>query len=344
MKGGSVASNAVSGLVTNAAYNSLTKNFSNHTNSGSCATTTKGGSSKCGKCSTCCSKTGGSKKCNCTCASCAKCTRGTRGGSVASNAVSGLVTNAAYNSLTKNFSNHTNSGSCATTTKGGSRAKKVKKAIKSSSVRSSKISPKRGGDKDYFTSVSNAVVNAVSKAMTPATTSTSEGFNVFRSNAAPAGYEYANLRGNANSTDRMRPVSGGVFNAKNMSEYMKDSNTYNVKNRRGGNPDTATQIVKGLDYSAIQHTNRMQGDIISRETPQAVNLLMTSQNASSLPALDKHISYGSITDAASPFSYSSTNNFASANPTLQPVGGKKPKAKPKVKKVKKVKKASAPKK
>lgn len=341
MKGGSVASNAVSGLPTNAAYNSLTKNFSNYTNSGSCAT--KGGSSKCSKCASCGTKTGGSKKCSCACNR-----RDARGGSVASNAVSGLVTNAAYNSLSKNFSNYTNSGSCATKAVSGG-SKKAKKT----SARSSKISPKpksakRGGDKDYFTSVSNAVVNAVSKAMTPATTSTSEGFNVFRSNSAPAGYEYANLRGNANSAGpavHARPVSGGVFNAKNMSEYMKDSNTYNVKNRRGGNPDIATQLIKGLDYSSIQHTNRMQGDIIPRETPQAVNLLMTSQNASSLPALDKHISYGSITDASSPFSYSSTNNFASANPTPQPVGGKKPKAKPKAKpKTKKVKKASAAKK
>jgi len=315
MKGGSVASNAVSGLVTNAAYNSLTKNFSNYTNSGSCgsATTAKGGSCKTRSCAKACGK-------NCGCNLCAK------GGSVASNAVSGLVTNAAYNSLSKNFSNYTNSGSCA---KGG------KKAKKASPTRSSKISPKpkaakKGGDKDYFTSVSNAVVNAVSKAMSPVATSTvSEGFNVFRSNAAPAGYEYANLRGNANSAVR---VSGGTFNAKNMSEYMKDSNTYNVKNRRGGAADTSsTQLINGMDYSAIQHTNRMQGDIISRETPQAVNLLMTSQNASALPALDKHTTYGSVTDVSSPFTYSSTNNFASAN------GGKKakPKAKPKAKKVKK---------
>ena len=326
MKGGSVASNAVSGLVTNAAYNSLTKNFSNYTNSGSCAT--KGGS-RCNK-----------KTCGCS-GNCAACEVASKGGSVASNAVSGLVTNAAYNSLSKNFSNNTNSGSCAT--KGGS-AKKAK-TTKASPARSSKISPKpkakRGGDKDYFSSVSNAVVNAVSKAMTPATPSTSEGFNVFRSNAAPAGYEYAKLRGNANAAG---PVSGGAFYAKNMSEYMKDSNTYNVKNRRGGAAaDSPTQIIKGLDYSAIQHTNRMQGDIISRETPQSVNLLMTSQNASSIPALDKHTSYGSITDASSPFTYSSTNNFASAT------GGKKRKpkaAKPKAAKpkVKKAKKASAAKK
>jgi hypothetical protein len=144
----------------------------------------------------------------------------------------------------------------------------------------------------------------------------------------------------------MRPVSGGVFNAKNMSEYMKDSNTYNVKNRQGGaNPENSTQIINGLDYSSIQHTNRMHGDFVSRATPEAVNILMSSQHASSLPVLDKYTMHGSVSDSFKlPFSYASTNNFASAN------GGKKPKAKPKAKPKSKpkskpkTKKTSAPKK
>lgn len=202
-----------------------------------------------------------------------------KGGSVASNAVSGLIDQNAYNALTKNFSNFTNAGKC-----GGSKSRKTKK----------------GGTSDPLSAVSNAVAKALSSTFNKG--AVSEGFNVFKSVPSAVGSEYANLRGNA---------KGGT---KNMSELRNNASIYSVRNRRGG---TLAKNA-GLDYSSIASTSKMYGQVTARTTPNAVNRLMATNSASSLPALNKTAMYGSTSNNAHNFSYASADKI---------VGGKKKVAK-----------------
>lgn len=265
-----------------------------------------------------------------------------KGGSVASNAVTGLVSEPGYNSLTKNFSNYTNTGKC-----GGSatKAKKCSSCVGGKCV--SCMNKKKGGNNDTLSTISGAVTRVVSNAMSSSfgkAPSISEGFNVFRSSPAPAGYEYANLRGNASAipakggatTRSCKAVqgegvskskgskSGGMFAAKNMSEYMVNSDSYAIKNRKGGS------AAAGLDYGAITHTNKMYGNVGVRETPNAVKIQMASENIGASAGLIKHATYGSATNNTQNFAYSAPSRIAS--------GGRKPAAKKKAVAVKKVKK------
>jgi hypothetical protein len=269
-----------------------------------------------------------------------------KGGSVASNAVTGLVSEPGYNSLTKNFSNYTNTGKC-----GGSatKAKKCSCCVGGKCVKC--MNKKKGGNNDTLSTISGAVTRAVSNAMSSSfgkAPSISEGFNVFRSSPAPAGYEYANLRGNASASaskggakctsgsrsckavqgkgtrQSKQSKSGGMFAARNMSEYMVNSDSYAIKNRKGGS------AAGGLDYGAITHTNKMYGNVGVRETPNAVKIQMASENIGASVGLIKHATYGSATN--------NTQNFAYSAPARIASGGRKTASKKKVVVVKKVKK------
>jgi hypothetical protein len=227
-----------------------------------------------------------------------------KGGSIASNAVSGLVTDGAYNALSRNFSNSTNSGKC-----GG----KVRKSRKL-----------RGGD--VFTNVSSAVTKALSSSFTkPA----AEGFNVFRSVSAPVNSSYGNLKGNT-------PVSGGK--TQNISHYMNNSSEYNVRNKRGG-----SEVKTGLDYSIIPTSSKLVGNSSSRAMSSDVVELKASESVSSFPAMAKEAYYGSVIDSSTQnFNYAGTDKIIQGGKRKRPVAkkakkpvAKKPKAKkPKAKKPK----------
>lgn len=225
-----------------------------------------------------------------------------KGGSVASNAVTKLVSEPAYNSLTKNFSHFTNSAKCG----GKCAAKSCKPKPKS------KPKSKKGGNP--FSTVSNAVTKALSSTFGK-NSSVSEGFNVFKSNAAPAGYEYANLRGNVKTNSNAK--SGGNFQAKNMTEYMNSSNSYALKNRKGGSG--------GLDYSIITR-NVSVSPANSRPTPNAVNRMLASNSVATSPSLIKSANYGSVKNSAHFFSYDGAPQM------VKSVAGGKCKSKSKCKK------------
>lgn len=231
-----------------------------------------------------------------------------KGGSVASDAVTSLVSDGAYNSLTKNFSHFTDNAKC------GGAAKKCSKAKCGGKKKTTAAKPKPKAGGNPFSTVSNAVTRALQNALGTTPRHVSEGFNVFKSTPAPAGYEMANLRGNVAKT--------GGFQAKNLSQYANTNvKQYMVKNRRGGS----------LDYSAIPQTSDMKGVVNSRATPEAVDRLMASNSQSVSPSLDKSTAFGSVKDTAHYFSYSGTDKI------VNPVAGGKCKAcgKSKPKKTKK---------
>lgn len=233
-----------------------------------------------------------------------------KGGSVASDAVTGLVTEGAYNSLTKNFSHFMDDAKC-----GGGRTKKCSSKAKcAASGGKKKVVPpkpkrapaKRGSAKkggNPFSTVSNAVTRALQNALGTSPAHVSEGFNVFKSSPAPAGYEMANLRGANNAAAKT-----GGFVGKNLSQYVNSNVKYNVKNRKGG----------ALDYSAIPNTADMKGFSNVRATPEAVDRLMASNSQSVSPSLDKTTAFGSVKDTAHYFSYSGSDKIVS--PVTQ--GGK----------------------
>ena len=245
MKGGSIASDAVTGLVSQSSYDSLTKNFTNNVAAAPC-----GGSSKCT------TKKGCAKK--------------KRGGSIASNAVTGLVSPSAYNSLTKNFTN--------TVTASGGRGLH-KASCKPGCKVNHKRSLKHGGD--LSGNVSSAVSNAMTAAKTAlsSTFGRSEGFNVFKSNSAPAGAEYG---------------KAGGFAGKNIADYMNNSGQYSINNRKGGSG--------GLQYGVP--SSQMHGQNISRSTPAAVDSYIANDTSGSLnPAYNPSTIYGSTTNSSKYFNY-----------------------------------------
>lgn len=242
-----------------------------------------------------------------------------KGGSVASDAVTGLVSDAAYNSLTQNFSNFMDTAKC------GGRAKKCsgakcggKKASPKPKAKAAAAKPRKAAAKapkakkggNPFSTVSNAVTRALHTALGIAPAQVNEGFNVFKSSPAPAGYEMADLRGTVNA------AKTGGFVGKNLSQYANSNvKQYSVKNRRGG----------ALDYSAIPQTGDMKGFANVRTTPDSVDRLMASNSQSVSPSLDKTTAFGSVKNAAQYFSYSGSDKMVS--PVTQ--GGKCKSCRPK---------------
>lgn len=231
-----------------------------------------------------------------------------RGGSVSSDAVTSLVSNSTYSSLSNNFTNLTSPSKCG----GGAPKKKAvakKTVAKKTVAKKTEAKPpakkkapraKKGGSSDVFSTVSNAVKSAISSTFNRG--SQSEGFNVFRSSPALAGAEYANLRGSQ--------VAKGGFAGQNLSNYMSNTNNYNVRNKKGG-------ASVGLDYSNIQHTSKMHGDVVPRATHESVNRLMATDSISSTPAMNKIALFGSTSDVAHKF------NYAGVSPVVKaPSGGK----------------------
>ena len=266
-----------------------------------------------------------------------------KGGSIASNAVSGLVSEPGYTSLTKNFSNYTNTGKCGGSASKASKASKCPACVggKCTSCKAKATKSKKGGNNDTLSSISSAVTRVVSNAMSSSfgkVPTISEGFNVFRSSPAPSGYEYANLRGNTtgalaskggakcasrsckSAQGKGAQQRGGMFAAKNMSEYMTNSDSYSIKNRKGG------AAALGLDYGAITHTNKMFGNVGVRATPNAVNIQMSAENIGASPALLKLATYGSTTNNTQNFAYSAPSRIATGG---RKPAGRKPKAAPK---------------
>ena len=254
--------------------------------------------------------------------------RSTTGGSVASNAVVQKVPVQSFDMLTKNFSNYTNSASCPGQSGGKHR--------RGCSCKKHKPSCKRGGTGNVISNVSNSVSSAARSALSSAFPKggTTEGFNVFRSSPAPAGYEYANLRGNT--------VRSGGMGLKNMSEYMNNASTYTVRNRSGGSGASGNAgSAPGLNYSGITSGTKVMGDMSGRATPIAVDRLLADSNHSSLPALNKTTGYGSTTDSAHFFNYSGVKDpffGGKKRRAAKPAKKTKPVKKP-VKKTKPVKKA-----
>lgn len=243
-----------------------------------------------------------------------------KGGSVASNAVVAKVPTQSFDMLTKNFSNYTNAARCASHSGGCNCKAKCRGAH-----------CKRGGDSDILSTVSKSVTNSFRNALKGST----GGFDVFKSVPAPAGFEYANLRGASAAAPRSggackacsRPRTGGNASLRNMSSYMSNSNTYTVKNRRGGAgseagaPSSLSYNVKAVAPSSD----------FSRGTPIDMDRYLASSNPSALPAMNKTAVYGGVTDSPHFFNYSGVKDpvFGGKRKAAKPKAAKPKAAKPK---------------
>ena len=240
MKGGSVASGAVTNLVSPELYNSMSKNFDNSIDS-SCL---DGGRSKT-------RKTSKNKK---------------RGGSDASNAVIELVNPVAFDKLSSNFDNTVQVAGCSCGA--GKTGKRCKCGCSKGGKKNSKC--KTGGSDGIWKTVMKDI---------------SEQF---------AG---ACLNQKAGS-----PFD--ISNLKNINDYESAGVNITNKKKMGGACDTGPTNVVGLDYSGIKY-NSAQGTQFDRALSSDVLLTMTdsSINTSGISSMNKVVEFGGIDSNPSTFSF-----------------------------------------
>lgn len=240
MKGGSVASSAVTNLVSPELYDSMSKNFDNNLDS-SCL---DGGKSK---------KSRKSSK---------------KGGSDASNAVIQLVDPAAFDKLSTNFDNTIQCAGCSCGA--GKTGKTCNCGCNKGGKRTTKKSKcKTGGSDGIWKTVMKDI---------------SEQF---------AG---AGLQQKAGEFD--------ISNFKNINDYESSGVNITNKKKMGGACDTTPTNVVGLDYSGIKY-NSAQGIPVDRALSSDVLLTMTdsSINTSGISSMNKVVEFGGIDSSPSAFSF-----------------------------------------
>lgn len=243
MKGGSVASSAVTNLVSPEMYDSMSKNFDNNLDS-SCL---DGGKLK--------TKRTISKKTK-------------KGGSDASNAVIQLVDPAAFDKLSTNFDNTIQCGGCSCGA--GKTGKRCKCGCSNAGKTVKKTKCKTGGSDGIWKTVMKDI---------------SEQF-------AGAG---------------LHQKAGAEFdisNFKNINDYESSGVNITNKKKMGGACDTTPTNFVGLDYSGIKY-NSAQGIPFDRNLSTDVLLTMTdsSINTSGISSMNKVVEFGGIDSSPSAFSF-----------------------------------------
>jgi hypothetical protein len=243
MKGGSVASSAVTGLVSPELYDSMSKNFDNNLDS-SCL---DGGKSRKQRAKRTSSKNSKTKK----------------GGSDASNAVVQLVNPAAFDKLSTNFDNTIQCAGCSCG------AGKTGKKCKCDCGKGGKSKCKTGGSDGIWKTVMKDI---------------SEQF---------AG---AGLSQKAGEFD--------ISNFKNINDYESSGVNITNKKKMGGACDSTPVNLVGLDYSGIKH-NSAEGIPFDRNLSSDVLLTMTdsSINTSGISSMNKVVEYGGIETQPSNFAF-----------------------------------------
>ena len=258
-----------------------------------------------------------------------------KGGSVASDAVTSLVSADAYNQLSRNFTNHVGE-QC-----GGALCKRCGRKVGGGKKKSSRKhhSVKKGGDGSGLDSVFKSFTNSASVALgLKSNVGAKSNFteSVFASAPAPAynavlprnvgvqanakshfSNSVAKVSNSSQNTSKMqfadpikaptvggncphrsKAVSGG--NLRSMSELMARNagSSYSIKNKRGG-ADTV-----GLNYNAIRTANDAAGATVDRSPNGIVDRLLATEQVPALPVIQKFTQYGSPLDTKMSFTYS----------------------------------------
>jgi hypothetical protein len=250
-----------------------------------------------------------------------------KGGSVASDTVSGLVNAGTYNSMSKTFSNDF----C------GGRKKPVKKETKPIIVK--KAHAHKGGDGGEFGLLNSAMSALSIKPFSPVTSpfasrpaplelSTVLPRNVGVQQTAPT---KATTGGNAQAKQPKQTKRGGSMpatlqNIKTMSQLMeRDASIYSLRNKRGGAAATPQSL--GLNYSAVAHTGHTNGYNINRAlaSTEVPNRILAAEPAFTAAPLQKTVQYGATTDSKTAFSYWNPQTVTSE--TVKSTAGGAPKSK-----------------
>jgi hypothetical protein len=339
-KGGSVASDAVTSLVSADTYKGMNNMFSNqYSNNKQC------GGKKSNKCPTC----GGSYKKK-------REARARRGGGIVDSLQQGVKS--ATNAMKLNFVNESPFQSTP-------------------APALSEVLPRNAGVKDQFVNPIEKTIDDLQKVVNVtkkssfvnAAANSPKVPNVSKPPSAPApkapatvstfsnggNDSYANYVnqphvGGKKKCKHPRKHHGGSM--KSMSEMMSQNanSSYALFNKKGGSKDGF-----GLNYDLIKSVGQPNGDTVDRSvaSSEVPNRILANESYSGMPRISKFTAYGSPSDTKLPFAYSSQKvSVAAANAAAASTGGaskeklkalfKKARslAKSKAKKAKSVKKSS----
>lgn len=315
-KGGSVASDAVTSLVSADTYAKMNTMFSNDYSNKQC------GGSKLKKCPTCGGayrkkKTSKGKKCK-------------RGGGI-------------FDALNNGVSNLAQSAQSAL----GVKSNFVDSPFRSSPAPAlSGVLPRNVGVKDHFANnlanaakeiatgnsaaarpslaskpaVANAKVGAPPEVKSTFTQSPPPTVNVSK---MPSEKFVGNVPvptikgGKSKKVKKHRKMRGGEM--KSMSEMMSQNagTSYSIQNKRGGSKDGL-----GLSYNAIKTSGLPNGPSVNRDVASSSipNELLAREQVSAMPLIQKFTAYGTPSDTKQAFSYSS-ERLTSAPAPSQATGG-----------------------
>lgn len=196
-----------------------------------------------------------------------------KGGSVASDAVTSLVSDDTYLHMNKTFTNtlsQCGGSSCPTCgSKLGGKKHKTKKGKK----------VKKGGDSPFKSEPAPALDSVLPRQM----------------NMSEVTQEFKVVEGGKKKSV-VKKKKGG--NLKSLHELNSNSSDYKLKNKSGGSDNTS------LNYNAARSTIFTYGDIIDRGNQQVQNKLLATESVPTMPTLNKGTEFGKTLDSDMKFSYS----------------------------------------
>jgi hypothetical protein len=219
-----------------------------------------------------------------------------KGGSVASDSVTSLVSSDAYTKMNTGFTNNFANGQC------GGRLKLASKCA----TCNNNLKLKRGGAaslEDFMKSLSK--INAMATKLN------------FTNNdiiSKPSSAKVKERKTRLTQDKKKKSHEGGSMNVLSAQNV---GNSYTLRNKKGGfaNPNESM----GLSYNSIQYQGNNNGAGIEKSfsSQNIPNKILATEQVPHLPLLQKFINYGAPTptDTKLPFSYNSVKH----------VGGKKKK-------------------
>lgn len=244
-----------------------------------------------------------------------------KGGSVASDAVTSLMSPHAYNTMNSNFTNQYSNarsqagGNCNSTcpTCGGSNKHK------------NKNKSKKGGSMNMMDTITQGMksnfVNSAPFVSAPAPAFNSASLrNSMHTNTSPKSItllSHEEMMGGKKKVEKVKSKSksksktqkGGEAEVVSLSTLMSTNSglDYKIDNKKGGASDAAQTI--GLNYNNILNQSMPTGDPINMASSiqNVGNRIMSTETVSSLPLINKITSFGMPPNSNQPFNYSSSN-------------------------------------
>jgi hypothetical protein len=226
-----------------------------------------------------------------------------KGGSVASDSVTSLVSSDAYTKMNTGFTNNFANGQC------GGRLKLASKCA----TCNNNLKLKRGGAaslEDFMKSLSK--INAMATKLN--FTNSDIISKPIKKQVKPSSAKVKERKTRLTQDKKKKSHEGGSMNVLSAQNV---GNSYTLRNKKGGfaNPNESM----GLSYNSIQYQGNNNGAGIEKSfsSQNIPNKILATEQVPHLPLLQKFINYGAPTptDTKLPFSYNSVKH----------VGGKKKK-------------------